>query len=152
MNTLPADPGRICKVKSRGIAGRSLRAVMVSAGLAVLAAPVQAFYARNGMYVTPLDAETFAVEFPSYDNETQYLCAAGDYVLRALGMSALTRIYRASPPPRKQGQGIIFTLDETKKVKLGLVTNFSANKGDGGISAGTARDVYCIFMRIWPYY
>ncbi len=118
---------------------------LVSGSLAILllASPVFAFSARNGMDVTAIDAQAFVVEFPSPEGEKQYLCAAGDYVMRALGMSARTRIFRASPPPRKQGQGITFTLDETKKVGLGMLSSFSKNKGDGGISAGVARDNYC---------
>ncbi len=116
---------------------------------ATLAAPALAFTAKNGMRVHPVDAQTFIVDFPSPDAETQYLCAAGDYVMRALGMSALTRIYRASPPPRKQGQGITFTLDEGKKTTMALFTSFSANKGDGGIAAGTARGTYCNVVRLF---
>lgn len=119
------------------------RLVSGSLAFALLASPVFAFSARNGMDVRAVDAQTFVVEFPSPYDEKQYLCAAGDYVIRALGMSALTRIYRASPPPRKQGQGITFTLDETKKVQLGLLSSFGKDKGDGGISAGNARDSYC---------
>jgi hypothetical protein len=124
------------------------RPILILALATTLAAPASAFTAKNGMRVNPMDAQTFRVEFPSPDGEVQYLCAAGDYVMRALGMSALTRIYRASPPPRKRGQGITFTLDEGKKTKMALFTSFSANKGDGGIAAGTARDVYCDIVRI----
>jgi hypothetical protein len=120
-----------------------LRLVLGAFAVALLANPVFAFVAKNGMDVHAVDAQTFVVEFPSPYDEKQYLCAAGDYVIRALGMSARTHIFRASPAPRKRGQGITFTLDETKKVELGLLTNFSKNKGDGSISAGTARDNYC---------
>lgn len=49
----------------------------------VFALPAEAFTAQNGMRVRPLDAQTFIVEFPSPEAETQYLCAAGDYVIRA---------------------------------------------------------------------
>lgn len=119
------------------------RLVSGSLALALLAGPVFGFSARNGMDVRAIDARTFVVEFPSPEGETQYLCAAGDYVIRALGLSARTRIFRASPPPRKQGQGITFTLDETKKVDLGMLSSFGKGKTDGGISAGNARDNYC---------
>jgi hypothetical protein len=126
------------------------RPILIAVIVAAAVSPASAFTARNGMSVTPVDAQTFIVEFPSPDAETQYLCAAGDYVMGALGMSALTRIYRASPPPRKQGQGITFTLDGAAKEKLGLLTSFSADNGDGSIAAGTARDVYCTIVRILP--
>jgi hypothetical protein len=112
------------------------------------ALPAEAFTAQNGMRVRPVDAQTFVVEFPSPDGETQYLCAAGDYVFRALGLSARTRIYRASPPPRKQGQGITFTLDAARKTKMGLFTQFGADKGDESISAGEARGTYCTILRL----
>ncbi|MGL4281442.1 MAG: hypothetical protein ACRCS0_13840 [Albidovulum sp.] len=125
------------------------RLVTSALALVLLASPVFAFNARNGMDVRAIDSQTFVVEFPSPYNEKQYLCAAGDYVIRALGMSARTRIFRASPPPRKQGQGITFTLDETKKVDLGLLSSFSKNKGDGGISAGVARDNFCTRIPIF---
>lgn len=114
------------------------------------AMPASAFIAKNGMRVHPVDAQSFVVEFPSPGAETQYLCAAGDYVIRALGLSARTRIYRASPPPRKQGQGITFTLDATRKTTMGLFTEFGNNKGDGSISAGEARGTYCTIVRIFP--
>lgn len=124
-----------------------LRPILILA-LAALAAPAFAFSAKNGMRVDPVDARTFVVAFPSPEGEVQYLCAAGDYVIRGLGLSASTRIYRASPPPRKRGQGITFTLDESRKVKLGLLSAFGRDKGDGGISAGSARDNYCAIIRL----
>jgi hypothetical protein len=114
----------------------------------VFALPAEAFTAQNGMYVRPLDAQTFIVEFPSPEAETQYLCAAGDYVIRALGLTARTRIYRASPPPRKRGQGITFTLDASRKTQMGLFTRFGTDKDDEGISAGEARATYCTIVRL----
>lgn len=126
------------------------RPILIAALTLGVAAPAAAFTARNGMRVEPVDARTFTVGFPSPDGETQYLCAAGDYVMRALGLPASTRIYRASPAPRRQGQGITFTLDEARKVRLALITTFGKNKGDGGISAGVARDTYCPIVRIFP--
>lgn len=118
--------------------------------LTALAAPTQAFTAQNGMRVEATGPQAFTVRFPSPDAETQYLCAAGDFVIRGLGLPGATRIYRASPPPRKQGQGIAFTLDEAQKVKMGLFTSLSAAKDDGGISAAVARGSYCTVLRIWP--
>lgn len=126
--------------------------VRQSLGLALvvaLASPAQAFTAQNGMHVTPVDAQSFVVAFPSPDAETQYLCAAGDYVIRGLGLPDKTRIYRESPPPRRQGQGITFTLDAAKKTRMALFTSFGGD-GDGGISAGVARASYCTIVRIFP--
>lgn len=114
----------------------------------VFALPAEAFTAKNGMQVRPVDAQTFVVEFPSPEAETQYLCAAGDYVIRALGLTARTRIYRASSPPRKQGQGITFTLDAGRGTQMGLFTRFGNDKGDAGISAAEARGTYCTIVRL----
>lgn len=125
------------------------RFVSISLAVALFACPASAFWAKNGMEVSAVDARTFRVEFMSVESERQYLCAAGDYVIRALGMSARTRIFRTSPPPRKQGQGITFTLDESKKTDLGMLSSFGKNKGDGGISAGSARDNYCTRIPVW---
>lgn len=127
-----------------------IRLFSAAATLALLAVPAAAFTARNGMEVEPLGAGSFRVAFPSPDAETQYLCAAGDYVIRALGMPASTRIFRESPPPRRQGEGIAFTLDPAHKVKMGLFSSFGTGKTDGGIAAGVARDRYCIILRIFP--
>ena len=118
--------------------------------LAALAAPSHAFTAQNGMHVEATGPQAFTVRFPSPDAETQYLCAAGDFVMRGLGLPGVTRIYRASPPPRKQGQGITFTLDEAQKVKMALFTSLGAKDNDGGISAAVARGSYCTILRIWP--
>ncbi len=125
------------------------RPILSFALIITAASPALAFTAKNGMRVQPVDAATFLVDFPSPDAETQYLCAAGDYVMRALGQSARTPIYRASPSPRKQGQGITFTLDPARKTEMALFTSFGREKGDGGIAAGTARDTYCTIVRLF---
>lgn len=125
------------------------RLVSSSLAVALLASPASAFWAKNGMEVSPVDRQTFRVEFMSVESEKQYLCAAGDYVIRALGMSVRTRFYRESPAPRKRGQGITFTLDESRKTDLGMISSFSKNKWDGGLSAGEARDNYCLRIPVF---
>lgn len=117
--------------------------------LVVAAQPASAFTAQNGMTVSPVDAQSFVVHFPSPDAETQYLCAAGDFVIRGLGLPSSTRVFRASAPPRRQGQGITFTLDEGRKTAMGLFSSLGG-QDDGGIGAGTARDTYCTVWRIFP--
>jgi len=101
------------------------------------------------MEVTPIDSQSFRVEFKSVDTETQYLCAAGDYVFRVLGMSTRTRFYRESPAPRKRGQGITFTLDESKMTDLGMISSFGKSKWDGGISAAEALGNYCLRIPVF---
>lgn len=120
--------------------------VLVSA----LASPAAAFRAVNGFQVEQTGPQQFQVAYNSSGHETAYLCAAGDFVSRGLGMPSRTRIYRESPAPRKVGQGITFTLDEARKVPLQMFTSFSTAKGDGGISAGSAKAGYCLDMRfLW---
>jgi len=114
-----------------------------------LASAAVAFTAQNGMVVSRIDATDFSVAFTSVSRETDYLCAAGDFVIGALGLPSKTRLFRASPPPRRQGQGIRFTTDPARKVKMGLFTSFSAEPGDGGISAGVATASFC--DRILPF-
>lgn len=125
------------------------RLVSTSLAIALVASPALAFWAKNGMEVTPVDSQTFVVQFMSVENEKQYLCAAGDYVIRALGFSTRTRFYRESPAPRKRGQGITFTLDESRKTDLGMISSFSKNKWDGGLSAGEARNNYCLRIPVF---
>lgn len=126
---------------------------VLSAAVAViaLAQPSHAFTAQNGMTVTQIDATDFMVAYKSLPSETEYLCAAGDYVVRALGLPSKTRLFRASPPPRKQGQGIRFTTDPTRKVKMGLFTSFGTQPSDGGISAGAATGAYCERILWFPF-
>ncbi|MGL4281440.1 MAG: hypothetical protein ACRCS0_13830 [Albidovulum sp.] len=119
--------------------------------VAALSSPVCAFQAVNGYQVEQTGPQQFQVLYKSSRHETAYLCAAGDFVTRGLGMPSKTRIFRASPAPRKAGQGIAFTLDEAKKVPMQLFSSFGTKKGDGGISAGTAKSNYCLDMRFLWY-
>ena len=111
--------------------------------LLLQALPAHAFIAQNGMTVIGSNSTDFTVAYESAPHETDYLCAAGDFLISGLGLPSNTRFFRASPPPRKQGKGISFTTDPARKVKMGLFTSFSAEPGDGGISAGAATATYC---------
>jgi len=103
------------------------------------------------MVVDRINATDFTVSFASVPRETDYLCAAGDFVIAALGLPSKTRLFRVSTPPRKQGKGISFTTDPARKVKMGLFTSFSAEPGDGGISAGAATAAYCEKILPFPF-
>ncbi|MCA0271556.1 MAG: hypothetical protein LCH69_05745 [Proteobacteria bacterium] len=129
-----------------------MKHVIVSIVLvAALSSPASAFRAVNGYQVEQTGPQQFQVVYNSSRHETAYLCAAGDFVSRGLGMPSKTRIFRESPAPRKAGQGITFTLDEAKKVPMELFSSFGTKKGDGGISAGTAKSNYCLDMRFLWY-
>lgn len=116
-----------------------------------LGTTAQAFTAQNGMTVTQSGTTEFVVSYDPLRPETAYLCAAGDYVISALGLPGNTRLFRASAAPRKQGQGISFSTDPARKVEMKLFTSFSANKGDGGISANAATGSYCDILVIFPF-
>jgi hypothetical protein len=75
-----------------------------------LAAPATAFQADNGLLVQPSAADAFDVPYRGLSGADDFWCAAGDYVIRGLHLSPSTRIWRQSPPPRRSGQGIRFSL------------------------------------------
>lgn len=121
-----------------------MKAVLYAAvAVIALSQPSHAFTAQNGMTVTQTDATDFVVRYASVPRETDYLCAAGDFVISALGLPSKTRLFRASPAPRAQGTGIRFTTDPARMVNMGLFTSFGAVPSDGGISAGAATGTYC---------
>lgn len=82
-------------------------AAALAFGFAAL--PAQAFIAQNDMIVHS-EGMGFHVEFKAGVGASDYWCAAGDYVIRDLGLARSTRIWRVSPPPRRAGEGISFTL------------------------------------------
>ncbi|WP_343079663.1 hypothetical protein [Ostreiculturibacter nitratireducens] len=82
-------------------------AATLALGLAAL--PAEAFIAQNDMNVSP-EGGGFHVAFKAGAGVNDYWCAAGDYVIRDLGLSRSTRIWRVSPPPRRAGEGISFSL------------------------------------------
>ena len=132
------------------LASRALAAALI-VGSALAAAPVVALEARNQMTVTPLSQDTFRVEYQYVDNETAYWCAAGDYVQRVLGLPGKTPIFRASPPPRKRGQGITFTLDPAKAGGPTGISSFGEGRDDNFIRAGFATGAYCSVPPRFPF-
>ena len=115
------------------------------------ASPALAFDARNLLTVTPLGPDTFRVEYENVEYETTYWCAAGDFVERALGLPGKTPIYRASPPPRKRGQGITFTLDPAKAGGPTGISSFGEGRDDNFIRAGFATGAYCTVPPRFPF-
>jgi hypothetical protein len=115
-----------------------IRSALSAALLLALAAPAQAFIARNGLVVEPAPGGTFEVPYRGLSGVSDFWCAAGDYVVRDLGMPADTRIFRVSSPPRRAGQGITFSLSPEGAKKPGLLL-----LGDGGrgVSAAHARQL-----------
>lgn len=97
-----------------------------------------AFTAPNGLIVLPTGADSFSVPFRGKSELTAFWCAAGAYVLHDLRKPASTRIFRASPPPRRSGQGVDFSLTPIPDAKTGLVL---LGPDDGSITAALAESL-----------
>jgi hypothetical protein len=88
----------------------------------------------------------FTVAYKARAGDNNYWCAAGRYVTETLGLPPTTRVYRLSPPPRKAGKGITFTLDPAKSSgETGL--NASSGGQDGSMPAGGVQSTYCNLNR-----
>ncbi len=115
--------------------------------VALAASPAAAFEAVNSFTVTQTGPQEITVEYQLVQNETAYWCAAGDFAIRELGLPRKTRLYRASPPPRRAGQGITFTLDPAAAASESGLSTFSKGS-DGSVSLGHARGSFCsIFIK-----
>lgn len=110
-------------------------AAIAAATLLALALPVQAFTARNGLVVDARPDGSFEVPYRGLSGSSDFWCAAGDYVVRHLSLPASTRIYRLSSPPRRSGQGVIFSLSPEGAKKPGLFLL----SGSRSVSASHAR-------------
>ena len=105
-----------------------------------LATPASAFVASNGLIVERQGESTFTVPFRGLSGDSDFWCAAGDYVIRDLGLSSSTRIYRLNSPPRRSGQGITFSLSSEGAKNPGW---FILSR-DLGLRASFARS-FCAF-------
>jgi hypothetical protein len=105
-----------------------------------LAAPADSrteYIARNGLVVIAETSRTFNVPFRGLSGDSEFWCAVGDFVQRGLGMPGGTLIFRLSEPPRRQGQGIRFSLDpEGAASRTGLL--MISNNPPGAASAALA--------------
>lgn len=117
-----------------------MRTLYILLALAI-ANPAHAFLSDR-LRVTQQSAEDFTVEYASTARLTDYWCGAGRFVTQTLGLSDRTRVYRLSPPPRKMGQGISFTLDAGRSAGVTGLTTFGGRQ-DGSMAAGTAVAQYC---------
>ena len=89
--------------------------------LSLMTSPAVAFTARNGVQVTG-HADQIEVQPSAGQAAPQSWCAAGDFVIRQLGLSASTPVYRVSPPPRRGREGVIFSLSaEGASSRTGLL-------------------------------
>ena len=115
----------------------ALAALAVAAGLGAM--PVQAFVASNGLLVQRVNETDFFVPFRGRTGATSFWCAAGDFVVRSLNLPGGTRVFRLSPPPRRAGDGILFSLSAEGAQDRGVQVWGSR---DAGMSASLAQ-TYC---------
>ncbi len=94
----------------------------------VVASCGDGFIASNGLLVRPMDDGSFEIPFRGESGDSEFWCAAGEYVVRSRNLAPTTRIYRLSPPPRRSGEGIIFGLSPEGAQNPGL---FIASSDDG---------------------
>lgn len=109
----------------------------------LLPAPAAAFTAQNGMTALETAPAEITVLHDVRRADTDYWCAAGDFAQRALGLPGKTRIWRASPKPRRAGEGIVFTLDPQKAAKGAGLSQFGGGPRDGSIPVGMAVGSFC---------
>lgn len=104
--------------------------------LSLLASPAMAFQARNDAQVTGTAAEIVVASRPGLSSAESW-CAGGDFVIRALGQPASTPLYRITPPPRRAGEAVIFSLSpEGAADRTGLL---QIGAPDASLSAAHAQ-------------
>ena len=123
---------------------RVLRNLVLAALAGAVAAPASAFLASTGQRVEPRSGTDFHVSWGGRSGAPAFWCSAGEYVWRELNLATSTAIYRASPPPRRSGEGIVFSLrPEASSGATGLLR---LPQG-GGLTAGAAL-AYCELERM----
>jgi hypothetical protein len=104
--------------------------------LSLLASPAMAFQARNDAQVTGTAAEIVVASRPGLSSAESW-CAAGDFVIRALGQPASTPLYHITPPPRRASEAVIFSLSpEGAADRTGLL---QIGARDASLSAAHAQ-------------
>ena len=110
-----------------------LRATLL---LSLLSTPALAFQARNDAQVDGRADQIIVASRPGLASSESW-CAAGDFVIRGLGMASTTPVYRLTPPPRRAGESVEFSLSPAGATeRLGLV-RFGGTADQ--ISAGHAQ-------------
>ena len=112
--------------------------------------PVAAFTAQNGMSAVRTGPADITVLHEVRRDDTDYWCAAGDFVQRALGLPGRTPLWRASPKPRGAGRGIVFTLDPARQAEGAGLSQFGREPRDGSIPAAMATGSFC--RRVVPLF
>ncbi len=119
-----------------------MRTVIAALCISVMPTVAPAWIAENGL-VVERSAGGFTVPYRGLSGARDFWCAAGDYVVRSLGLPPDTKIYRTSSPPRRSGQGISFSLSPENAKRPGIIL-FS---GERGVTAAHARG-FCNILRL----
>ena len=114
-----------------------IRILVLTFSIFGLSTTAQAFIASNGLLVEDAAGGDFRVPYRGLSAASDFWCAAGDYVVRDLGLPPDTRVFRTSSPPRRGGDGMTFSLSPSnaKKSGLGLFSN------SRGLTAAHARQL-----------
>ena len=106
--------------------------------LALFAAtPAGAFQAQNSMQVLPEGASGFQVAYRGgRAGVSDFWCAAGDYVVRALKRPGTTKIYRTTSVPRRAGEDMRFSLSPEGAKSTGVLMLFGSTNN---LTAARAR-------------
>ncbi len=114
-----------------------LASLAVFAALA-LALPASAFVATNRYVVKDVGGGRFEVQSRGGLSDANAWCAAGDYAGRVLGHNT-GRIWRISPPPRRSGRGITFSMSSAGAAgSTGMAT---VGGSDGSMTVSAARSI-----------
>ena len=104
--------------------------------LSLLASPAAAFQARNDAQVTGTAIEIVVASRPGLSAAESW-CAAEDFVIRALGQPTSTPLYRLTPPPRRAGGEVTFSLSPEGATDRSGLLQIGAH--DASLNAAHAR-------------
>lgn len=113
------------------------RILSALAALLGLSGPAMAYQTQNDLQVVATGNGAFMVQAAPGMGATRSWCAAGEYAMRRMNVSTTTLIWRLSEPPRKAGEGVMFSLSsEGAASRSGLL---QLGHDTAGMSAGAAR-------------
>ena len=103
--------------------------VRIALILSLLASPALAFQSQNGLRVTQSAGQIEVAPSPGQ--------SAGEFVISQMGLPPSTPIWRLSEPPRKAGQGVMFSLTANGAAQKSGVIQFGDT--DAAFTAAAAQ-------------
>lgn len=110
--------------------------VRIALILSLLASPALAFQSQNGLRVTQSAGQIEVAPSPGQSAPASW-CAAGEFVISQMGLPPSTPIWRLSEPPRKAGQGVMFSLTANGAAQKSGVIQFGDT--DAAFTAAAAQ-------------